>query len=95
MRINMQQLMDLVIKNFKAPISLLEYRDGNTQLINGLPITYFLRFISKNAEEVQGFDGTFNVEEVSPTVLKIEVAKSYIIIIEQDTEENVLNFDIG
>ncbi|MCT4593816.1 MAG: hypothetical protein N4A57_06050 [Anaeromicrobium sp.] len=95
MKVSMQELMDLVIQNFKAPISLLEFKDGKTQLINGLPITYFLRFISKNAEEMTEFNDEFHVEEISSTILKIQVTDSYIIIIEQDTEENVLNFDIG
>lgn len=85
------QLMDLVIERFKAPISLLEVEDNNSRLIKGLPITYLLRYISQG--EIQGEEG-FKVTEISECIIKIETSNK-VFVLEQDSNDNVLNFDIG
>lgn len=93
-KVKTEELFDLIIKNFKAPISLLEVKKKETRLIKGLPITYLLRFISRIAEENPEYNGEVEIEEISKELLKIKLHTS-IIIVEQDTDDNVLNFDIG
>lgn len=93
-KIKINELIDLVIRNFQAPISMLEVNDEETRLINGLPITYLLRFISRKAEENKETNGEFEVEVVSKQLMKVKT-NSTIMVIEQDTFDNVLNFDIG
>ena len=97
-KITYKELVEEIISNFEAPISLLEVIGESSRLINGLPITYLLRYISKNddADEENNEEkrDEYFVKHINNTLLKIE-KEDRVFILEQDSSDNVLNFDIG
>ncbi|MCM1991026.1 hypothetical protein [Oceanirhabdus seepicola] len=93
-KITYKQLVEEIISNFEAPISLLEVIGDNSRLINGLPITYLLRYISKNDDNNEEKIDEYFVKHINNTLLKIE-KDDRVFILEQDSSDNVLNFDIG
>lgn len=92
--VNIEELIDIICKRFTAPVSILEVIENETQLINGMPTTYVIRYITKKAESNENFKGEFDIEEIRGELLKIKI-NGEIILLEQDTEDNVMNFDIG
>lgn len=93
-KITYKELVEEIISNFEAPISLLEVIGDSSRLINGLPITYLLRYISKNEDDNEEKSDEYFVKHINNTLLKIE-KDDRVFILEQDSSDNVLNFDIG
>ncbi|WBW94748.1 hypothetical protein [Oceanirhabdus sp. W0125-5] len=93
-KITYKELVEEIISNFEAPISLLELIGDTSRLINGLPITYLLRYISKKENDNEEGNGEYFIKHINDTLLKIE-KDDRVFILEQDSSDNVLNFDIG
>ena len=93
-KITYKELVEEIISNFEAPISLLELIGESSRLINGLPITYLLRYISKNDSDNEKQKDEYFIKKINDTLLKIE-KDDRVFILEQDSSDNVLNFDIG
>lgn len=93
MKITYNELVEMIVEKFRAPISLLEVDGETSRLIKGLPLTYFLRYISKANDEIEE-KVDFHIEVVNDGIVKIKNG-GRMFILEQDNADNVLNFDIG
>lgn len=71
-KITYKELVEEIISNFEAPISLLEMIGDSTRLINGLPMTYLLRYLSKEDGNNEEKRDEYFVKHINNTLLKIE-----------------------